>query len=358
MSRDEANPESDRYDDAPHPRETLALFGHVEAERELLDAYRRNKMAQAWIIGGPEGVGKATLAWRLARFLLAHPEPGAAAVQAAESLAVAENHPASRRIASLALADIFLLRRAWNEKTKKHFTEIRIEEVRKVIQAFHQASGTGGWRIGIVDCADDLNRASANALLKLIEEPPERSLFLLVAHQPGRILPTIRSRCRRLMLGALSPEDTIAAVNNLGPPWSEAPEADLIVASSRADGSVREALRLLGDDGVAFDAAVRKLFERLPQVDWLGTHMLADKLTGRDNEAAYETFMRATQRHLDARVRQLAGTGAPPITLAGYARAWEEIRDAARETEVFNFDKRALVLGVFERLATAERQTR
>ncbi|MGD9541529.1 DNA polymerase III subunit delta' [Methylocystis sp.] len=358
MSRDEANPESDRYDDAPHPRETLALFGHVDAERELLDAYRRNKMAQAWIIGGPEGVGKATLAWRLARFLLAHPEPGAPAVQAAESLAVAENHPASRRIASLALADIFLLRRAWNEKTKKHFTEIRIEEVRKVLQAFHQASGTGGWRIGIVDCADDLNRASANALLKLIEEPPERSLFLLVAHQPGRILPTIRSRCRRLMLGALSPEDVIAAVNSLGPPWSQAPEADLIAATARAEGSVREALRLLGDDGVAFDAVVRKLFERLPQVDWLGAHLLADKLTGRDNEAAYETFMRATQRHLDARVRQLAGTGAPPITLAGYARAWEEIRDAARETEVFNFDKRALVLGVFERLATAERQTR
>ena len=98
-------------------------------------------MAQAWIIGGPEGVGKATLAWRLARFLLAHPDPSAAAVQSAETLRCPRDHPAARRIASMALADIFLLRRAWNEKTKKHFTEIRIEEVRKVIQAFHQASG-------------------------------------------------------------------------------------------------------------------------------------------------------------------------------------------------------------------------
>ena len=226
--------------------------------------------------------------------------------------------------------------------------------MRKIIQSFHQASGTGGWRVAIVDCADDLNRASANALLKLIEEPPERSLFLLVAHQPGRILPTIRSRCRKLMLGALSPEDTVAAVKNVGPPWSEAPESDLLVAAARADGSVREALRLLDGDGVAFDATLRRLFERLPQIDWLGAHMLADKLTGRDNEAAYETFMRATQRHLDARVRALAGGGAPPARLAGYARAWDEIRDAARETEVFNFDKRALVLGVFERLAKAE----
>ncbi len=354
MSREEANPESDRYDDAPHPRETLGLFGHAAAEHELLDAYRRNKMAQAWIIGGPEGVGKATLAWRLARFLLAHPEPAAAAVQSAESLEAPADHPATRRIASMALADIFLLRRAWNEKTKKHFTEIRIEDVRKVIQAFHQGSGSGGWRIAIVDCADDLNRASANALLKLIEEPPQRSLFLLVAHQPGRMLPTIRSRCRRLMLGALSPEDTIAAVKNLGSPWSNAPESDLLVAAARAEGSVREALRLLGDDGVAFDAVVRRLFERLPQVDWLGAHMLADKLTGRDNEAAYETFMRATQRHLDSRVRALAQSGAAPMRLARYASAWDAIRDAARETEVFNFDKRALVLGVFKRLAKAE----
>ncbi|MEF3366074.1 DNA polymerase III subunit delta' [Methylocystis sp. 9N] len=354
MSREALTPESDRYEDAPHPRETLAFFGHAAAERELLDAYRRNKMAQAWIIGGPEGVGKATLAWRLARFLLAHPEPSAAEVQGAENLAVAEDHAAARRIAALALADIFLLRREWNEKTKKHFTEIRIEDVRKVIQSFHQASGMGGWRIAVVDCADDLNRASANALLKLIEEPPERAIFLLVAHQPGRILPTIRSRCRKLMLGALSPEDTIAAVKHVGAPWAEAPEADLLVASARADGSVREALRLIGDDGVAFDATLRRLFERLPQVDWLGAHMLADKLTGRDNEAAYETFMRATQRHLDARVRALAGARAAPARLAGYARAWEEIRDAARETKVFNFDKRALVLGVFERLAKAE----
>ena len=91
----------------------------------------------------------------------------------------------------MALADVFPLRRSWNEKTKKFFTEIRIDDVREIIHAFHQGSGTGGWRVAIVDCADDLNRSSANALLKLIEEPPERALFLLIAHQPGRLLPTV-----------------------------------------------------------------------------------------------------------------------------------------------------------------------
>ncbi|WP_442753612.1 DNA polymerase III subunit delta' [Methylocystis sp. JAN1] len=355
MSKEAAGPpESDRFDDAPHPRETLALFGHSAAERELLDAYRRNRLAQAWIIGGPEGVGKATLAWRFARFLLAHPDPNSSDVQAAGTLAVSPDHVASRRVASMALADIFLLRREWNEKTKKHFTEIRVDDVREITRAFHQASGMGGWRVAIIDCADDLNRSAANALLKLIEEPPERSLFLLVAHQPGRVLPTIRSRCRKLMLGPLTEDETVAAVGAVGPPWSSLPAEEIAAAAARAEGSARETLRLLGGDAMAFDTSVARLLQSLPRVDWVGVHFLADKLTGRDNEAAYETFMRALERHLDARVRTLSRGGASPARLIGYARAWDEIRDLAGETDVFNFDKRAMVLGVFERLAKAE----
>jgi len=355
MSKEAAGPpESDRFDDAPHPRETLALFGQREAEQELFDAYRRNRLAQAWIIGGPEGVGKATLAWRFARFLLAHPDPKSPAVQTAESLAVAPDHIAARRVATMALADISLLRREWNEKTKKHFTEIRVDDVRDITRSFHQASGTGGWRVAIIDCADDLNRSAANALLKLIEEPPERSLFLLVAHQPGRVLPTIRSRCRKLMLGALTQDETVAAVGAVGAPWSDRPAEDIAAAAARAEGSVRETLRLLGGDAMSFDTSVTRLFHSLPRIDWVGVHFLADKLTGRDNEAAYETFMRALERHLDSRVRALSQGGAAPARLIGYARAWDEIRDLARETEVFNFDKRAMVMGIFERLAKAE----
>jgi DNA polymerase-3 subunit delta' len=356
MAREPAAiPESDRLDDAPHPRETLEFFGHEAVERELLDAYRQNRLAQAWIIGGPEGIGKATLAWRLARFLLAHPDPAAPEVQGAKTLAVPGDAPAARRISAMALSDIFLLRREWNEKTKKHFTEIRIDDVRKIIHSFHQGSGTGGWRTAIVDCADELNRASANALLKLIEEPPERALFLLVAHQPGRLLATIRSRCRKLMLGPLGEADVASAVRALGPPWAAAPDATLEAASARAEGSVREALRLLDGDGVAFDTTLRGLFERLPQVDWPAVHALADRLTGRDNESAYETFMRALQRWLDMRVRAGAGQGVRAARLVAYANAWEEISRAARETETFNFDKKALVLGIFERLELAAR---
>lgn len=354
MSR-EANalPESDRFDDAPHPRETLEFFGNAAAEGALLDAYRQNRLAQAWILGGPEGIGKATLAWRLARFMLAHPDPAAPEVQRATNLFVPGDAAAARQISALALADIFLLRRGWNDKTKKFFTEIRVDDVREIIGAFHRGSGTGGWRIAIIDCADELNRASANALLKLIEEPPERALFLLIAHQPGRILPTIRSRCRKLALAPLAESDIVAAIEGLGPPWSR--QENISAAAAQAEGSVREALRLLDGDGVAFDATLRRAFERLPQVDWNAVHMLADRLTGRDNEAAYETFMRALHRWLDARVRARAEQGAHAAQLIGYAGAWEEIAVAARETDVFNFDKRPLILTIFERLARAER---
>lgn len=354
MSREPAAaPESDRFEDAPHPRETLAFFGHAAAEQALLTAYRQDRMAQAWILGGLEGVGKATLAWRLARFLLAHPEPGAPEVQRAESLFVPGEAPAARRIASMALADVFLLRRSWNEKTKKFFTEIRIDDVREIIHAFHRGSGTGGWRVAIVDSADDLNRSSANALLKLIEEPPERALFLLIAHQPGRLLPTIRSRCRKLMLAPLAPPDIAQAARALGGPYAATPPDVMDEAAAYARGSVREALRLLDGDAIAFDRTLRAMFDRLPQIDWSAVHALADRLAGRDNEAAYATFMRALQRFLDARVKRLAGEGAG--RLIGYAAAWQEIGQAARETEVFNFDKKALVLGIFERLERAAR---
>ncbi|ARN83181.1 DNA polymerase III subunit delta' [Methylocystis bryophila] len=354
MSRDAAGPpESDRFPGAPHPRENLSFFGHPAAERSLLDAYRRDRLAQAFILGGPEGVGKATLAWRFTRFLQAHPDPKAAAVQEASSLFVPPEAPAARRMAAQALPDVFCLRRAWNEKSRKHYTEIRVEDVREVTRAFHSASGVGGWRVAIVDAADELNRSSANALLKIIEEPPERAIFLLVAHRPARILPTIRSRCRKLALEALAPDEISAATRSLGAPWAELSDSEILRAAAAAQGSVRAALRLLDGEGSAFDATLHALFAALPRVDWPIVHALADRLTGRDNEEAFEGFVRALQGFLDARVRAGAVRGAAAVI--GYAEAFDEISAAVRETEVFNFDKKALIVSIFARLERAGR---
>ena len=347
----EAPPEADRYEDAPHPREAHALIGHAEAERALLDAYRANRLPQAIILGGPGGIGKATLAWRLTRFLLAHPDPAAAAVQSAENLFVPADHPVAHKLVALTHGDVFLLRREWNEKAKRPFTEIRADDVRDAIHMFQQAAGAGGYRICIVDSAEDLNRAGANALLKLIEEPPPRTLFLIIAHRPGLVLATLRSRCRRLLLKSLTPAEIGAVIGTLGTPWSDI-ERDLVMeAAERAGGAVPAALRLLGGPGPELERRIRRLLADLPSVDWRAVHELADAVAGRDAAADYDMMMMTIVDWIDAILHREAGQGA--ARLAPLAEVWEKAAAAARETEVLNLDKRPLILSIFADLATA-----
>lgn len=347
----EAPPEADRFEDAPHPREAGRLIGHAEVEQALLDAYRADRLPHAIIIGGPSGIGKATLAWRLTRFLLAHPDPAAAAVRSAASLYVPEDHPVAHKLAALSHGDVFLLRREWNEKAKRPFTEIRADDVRHAIHMFQQAAGAGGYRICIVDSAEDLNRAGANALLKLIEEPPPRSLFLIIAHRPGQVLSTLRSRCRRLLLKPLTNGEIAAVVATLGEPWSNADREAIAMAAARAGGSVPAALRLLGGRGLELDREIQRLLADLPFLDWRAVHELADQVTGRDSTADYEMMMVAIVDWIDAVISREAGRGA--ARLAPLAEVWEKAAEAARETEVLNLDKRPFILSLFADLATA-----
>ncbi|HEY8275270.1 MAG TPA: DNA polymerase III subunit delta', partial [Pseudolabrys sp.] len=149
---------------AKSPRETTALFGHAEAEKALLDAYKSGRIAHAWLIGGPPGIGKATLAYRMARFVLAHPDPQSPAVQNAKSLAVEADHPVAHRIAAQAQGDLLVIERVINEQTGKLYTVIRVDDVRRTVAFFGSTAGEGGWRVAIVDAVDDLQREGANAL--------------------------------------------------------------------------------------------------------------------------------------------------------------------------------------------------
>lgn len=352
----EAPPESDRFAPAPHPRDTSVLFGHEAAERDFLDAYRVGRLPHAWILGGPQGIGKATLAWRMARFLAAHPDPASPAVQQAQSLAVDPNHTAARKFSALSFGDLALLRREWNDKTKKHFTRIGVDDVRRAIHIFEQAAGEGGWRMVIVDSADDFNPHSANALLKIIEEPPPRSLFLIVAHQPGRILATIKSRCRRLMLQGLTPGQTEAAARAaLDAAGEKADPEALSRAAARAGGAPREALRLLSSADGAFDGAVDRVLSQLPRIDWKTAHKLADATFGRDGETQFDALLGAVFAWLEASMlrHSRAAASAHP-----YAIAWETLERDARDLQIFNLDKRAFVLMTFSRLAEAESAAR
>ncbi len=343
--------ESDAFEGAPHPRLAVKLIGHRAAEAEMLGAYREGRLAHAWLIGGREGVGKATLAWRFARFLLANPDPNSPAVRAARDLGVAAEHPAARQLAAMAHPDFALLRREWNPKTKGFFTVISVDDVREKLGVFRLSAAFGGWRVVIVDSADDLNKESANALLKIIEEPPPRSLIMIVAHRPALVLPTIRSRCRRLLLEALTPAEIAAVVRGLGPPWSEADEDMIEEAAWRADGSVREALRRLDPEGQGVGAMIDAAIAELPNCDARAVHKLAEAVSGRAAGDAFDRLTLALYDWLGARMREPS----TPARLEAIAALWESLRAATRETEALNLDKKLHVAAMFEEIAAKAR---
>jgi len=334
----------------PHPRETAVLFGHADAERTLLEAYRAGRMPHAWIIGGPPGIGKATLAYRMARFVLAHPDPAAADVQAARSLAVAEDHPAARRMIAQAHSDLLVLERTAGP-TGTLRTVITVEDVRRTIGFFGSTAGAGGWRLCIVDSADELQSPQgANALLKVLEEPPARALFLLVAHAPGRLLPTIRSRCRRLTMRPLDTADVAcAAAVALG---RDPDEADLRRAAGGAQGSVARAISLLGGPALAVRDRMIELLGALPAVDPRALHALGDVLMRADDNV-FEAFVDTVRDWLSA---QLTTPPLEAARLAPVAEVWEKLDRAARDVEIFNLDRKPMVFAVFGLLAETARR--
>jgi DNA polymerase-3 subunit delta' len=342
MSRDETE------SDVRLPRETTVLFGHAEAERALLDAYKSGRIPHAWLIGGEPGIGKATLAYRLARFVLAHPEPRLPAVQKATSLAVDAVHPVARRIAAQAQGDLLMLERVINEQTSKLYTVIRIEDVRKAVPFFGSTAGEGGWRIAIVDAVDDLQREGANALLKVLEEPPRRTLLLLISNAPGRELPTIRSRCRRLLLRPLDEADVANAVT--AATGRDADEPEVIAAVAAAEGSVARAIGLLDGAALALRQRVLDLFAQLPEPDLRALHALGDALGGNEPKTL-AAFMDLVNGWLSARL----SAAAPARTMARTAEVWEKVNRAARDVETYNLERKPLVLSVFAQLAEAAR---
>jgi len=331
----------------PHPRETLTLHGHVEAEHAFLDAYRGGRMPHAWLIGGARGIGKATLAYRMARFVFAHPEPAIPAVQNAESLALPADNPAVRRVAAQGHSDLLALERVEDDKGKMS-TVIPVDMVRKTIGFFGSTAGEGGWRVCIVDSADELNAAGANALLKILEEPPAKCLLLVVSHAPGRLLPTIRSRCRRLALRPLSPEDVARSLADAL--QRDAGEPDIKAAATASDGSVARALDLLGGTALKVREQVNTLLGALPTVNPRDLHALGDAL-GRD-ESAFAAFVDAVRDWLSARV---TAARAEPSRLARFAEVWDRLNKAARDVEIFHLERKPMVFNVFGWLAEASR---
>ncbi len=335
-------------DEIPHPRATRKLISHAEAEQTMLDAYRSGRMPHAWLIGGPAGIGKATLAYRMARFALAHPDPAAPEVKSATSLAVADDDPVAQRIAARAHPDLLVLERTVNEKTGKLFTVIRVDDVRQTVSFFGSTAGEGGWRVCIVDTADELqDPQGANALLKILEEPPKSALLLLVSHAPARLLPTIRSRCRRLMLRPLSvPEVAEGVARALG---RDAGESEIGEAAAQAEGSIGRALKLLEGPALELRRQVVAQLDRLPAVDPRALHALGEALGGTEPQRL-EAFVDTVNEWLAARSAKGPQENRRLVRLA---EAWDKVNQAARDADTYNLDRKPLVFAVFGWLAEA-----
>lgn len=333
----------DTLDDIPEPAETPVLVGHrAEADR-LAAAYRSGKLHHALILSGPRGIGKATFAFHLAHHLLKHPDPASAP----ESLV--EPDPSSslfRLIANGGHPSILYLTRPLNEKTKAFRSAVTVEEVRKVGRFLSLTAHDGGYRIVIVDPADDMNANAANALLKNLEEPPSRTLFILISHAAGGLLPTIRSRCQTVRMQPLAAAEFNRALDALG--IAMPPGEDL---AARAAGSVREAVLLTQYGGLEIAAAIdRVASDRAFDVG--AAWKLADAVAGKGQAIQFALF----NRHLLDRVAEMARQAAEAGDLARADRLsafWQEAVRTIDETETYNLDKRQHVAGLTRRMHEA-----
>jgi DNA polymerase-3 subunit delta' len=320
------------------PERNSVLFGHDHAQSFLANAYSSGRMHHAILIEGPEGIGKATLAYRFAHHVLSHSDPLSAPEQMADP---DPDGSVGRQISSGASHNVLHLARPVDEKTGKAKSVITVDEVRRAGKFFSQTSGTGNWRIAIIDPADDLNRNAANAILKILEEPPKRSLFLVLSHAPGRLLPTIRSRCLSLKLQPLSAADLDRALAHLG----AAPgEADAIIRLS--EGSVARALLLRNYGGVDIAEAFVDILERGSLNNREPIYKLAETLAARDRDVAYAFFSEFAVDRLQQMARE-AGAAGDLVVADRLAHLSTALANHFATAAAYNLDRKQTVLHAF-----------
>jgi DNA polymerase-3 subunit delta' len=324
----------------PAPREQHFLIGHAGAETALLEAMRSKRLHHAWLITGPEGVGKATLAFRFARRLLA----GGNA-----SLDINPDAPVFRRIAAGTHADLLTVEREWDEKKKRMKKTIAADTARAIPPFLHLTAAEGGWRVVIVDGAEDLNPQSANALLKVLEEPPPRAVLMLVCSAPGRLLPTIRSRCRHLALAPLAEPDMRLFLQQTHPELTVEEQTRLIAI---ADGSPGRAEALAEEGGLKLADMAGEVLEAGAGISLIRVYQMSDSLR---DQAPFETFMgllhRGVAGAVSAYLRGTADAAQTKFVESKNPYAWadtaQKLAQLTFETETSNMDRRqALVAGL------------
>ena len=278
-------PEVDRQDGTNHPRHTKILYGHKTSQLDFLDAFNTNRLHHAWMISGPRGIGKATLGYKISKFILSQNQSSELINNELQNtLDIPLDHPVSKRIDALGEPNLYLVRRIWDEKLKKFKQNITVDEIRKLKNFFNMSATDGGWRVAIIDSADEMNNSAANALLKILEEPPKKVLILLITHQPLRLMPTIRSRCRSLTCKSLSSEDLTKALEQLeiGDVYNNE-QINIL-----ANGSVGSSVELASNDGIEIYNSFIQLAGQIPQLNRQLVQSIADACTGKNASKKYE----------------------------------------------------------------------
>jgi DNA polymerase-3 subunit delta' len=327
--------------------ETSSLIGHDAARQTIIQARNTGRMAHAWMITGPAGIGKATLAWRFARLVLA---PSDAALSDSD-IETDPAHPDVRKIIAGAHPDCRLIRRSMTKRSPYRFrTEISVEDIRDSATFLHHTAAMSEWRCLIVDAADEMNLNAQNALLKVLEEPPPRTLILLVAHAPSRLLPTIRSRCRALPLHPLDSEQVAQIMARAG---SELATDEMEIISDISGGSPGKAIDLARAGGLELYRDLSHLVENLPKIDTEQLHITSDKFAGAAGEAGYRTFLEILNWWMLRRIRGDATSGVRGGELERWLEAWENTNELTTRADSVNLDRKQVVLNTFFELSAA-----
>ncbi len=349
---------------APEPRANPALLGQEAAERRLLEAAASGRLPHAWLLTGPRGIGKATLAFRFARYLLAGAGGEAGAnlfgEPAEPNLELAPDHRVFRQVAAAGHADLVTVQRETDAKSGRLKRDISVEAVRKATDFLRLTSAEGGRRIVVVDSADDMNANAANALLKVLEEPPQAALLLLVSHSPGGLLPTIRSRCRQLALRPL-PAETVARL--LAEHRPELAEADRHALAVLSEGSIGRAEALAELGGLDLYRELLAYLDALPRLDVARLHEFGERIARDSSGEAFRTVGELLERWLARLLRTGAGGQVPAEIVVGEAEIaarllkrgsldawlelWEKLSRLFLRTEQANLDRKQAILTAF-----------
>ncbi|MEO0411799.1 MAG: DNA polymerase III subunit delta' [Pseudomonadota bacterium] len=318
-----------------------ALIGHDGGVAEFLEALDSGKLHHAWLLTGQHGIGKALFALHASAVLLSQAKSALTMPLFRDALST----PAARQMLQGSHPDFRHIQPAKDKATQI----ISVDQIRTLAGLFQTTAGMGGWRIAIIDAADDMNRAAANAILKLLEEPPPRSVFFLISHTPGKLLPTIRSRCRTLRFQPLANEDVAAVLA------SSAPEAqdDMDAVLAFADGSPGRALSYLEGHALDYSSTLAGLFDSLPHIDRRTLLGLADQMGDRASSPVYKTCWSLLQDMATYAVRSSAsGDGVyKDISTNRWLAFADGLEEGRRQIEGLNMSPRQALIALVSHLA-------